>query len=317
VPRNRTARLAVLPPSVQRSTSAPYSARTTAAFRRRTVAAVLVVLSLALISVYFRESDGGALHGAQNAGATVLRPFQVAAERVAQPFRDVYGYFAGLVHAKSEADRLRAQVQILRQQVIQNEFAARQNQTLRGQLRYRAGAAFPQGYEAVSTEVIAQQPSQYEQRVVINAGTKDGVRRGDAVVTPKGLVGKVSLAFTQTARVTLLTDEDSAVSAVDLATDARGIVRHGHGASDSNSLFFDRVPKEEEVHENDLVYTAGWRSGALTSLYPKGIGIGFVSSVDQYDTDLFKQIQVTPFVDFSELDAVIVLASKNPAPLRR
>ena len=62
--------------------------------------------SLALLSVYFRESDEGALHGAQDAGATAVRPFQVGAERVARPFRDLYGWFDGLLNAKAENEEL-------------------------------------------------------------------------------------------------------------------------------------------------------------------------------------------------------------------
>ena len=66
------------------------------------------MLSLILITISFRESSTGALGGVQGAGATVLRPFEVGAERVARPFRDVYGYFASLVHVKRENGRLKA-----------------------------------------------------------------------------------------------------------------------------------------------------------------------------------------------------------------
>ena len=311
MPRNRTARLAVVPTSVQRSASAPYSSRTSTAFRRRAVVAVLVVISLALISVYFRESDEGALHDVQNAGATVLQPFEVAAERVAQPFQDLYGYFADLVHAKSEAERLRVANDRLRQQVIQNRFAARENESLQAELRYRAAPTFPRDYRGVTAAVIAQPPSPYEQQIVIRAGVDDGVRRGYAVVTSEGLVGKVSLAFRNAARVTLLTDEESAVSAVDANTGARGIVSHAQGATDV--LFLDRVEKEHNVRRGDLVYTSGWRAGRLDSLYPKGIGIGLVASVGQYDTDDYQRIQVTAFVDFSSLEVVTVLVPKRPS----
>ena len=76
--------------------------------RRRIVAACSSLLSLVLITVYFREPAGGGLHGVQSAGATVLRPFEVGAERVARPFRDAYGWFAGLVDAKSENATLRS-----------------------------------------------------------------------------------------------------------------------------------------------------------------------------------------------------------------
>ena len=298
-----------MPTSVQRPASAPYTSRTSTAFRRRAVAAVLIALSLVLISVYFRESDDGALHDVQNAGATVLRPFELAAERVAQPFEDLYGYFAALVHAKSEAERLRLANDRLRQQVIQNRFAARENERLKAELQYRAAPTFPRDYRGVTAAITSQPPSAYEQSIVIATGVNDGVRRGYAVVTSEGLVGKVSLAFRNTARVTLLTDEESAVSAV-TDTGVRGIVSHAQGASDV--LFLDRVEKEHRVRRGDLVYTSGWRTGRLDSLYPKGIGIGLVASVGQYDTDDYQRIQVNAFVDFSSLEVVTVLVPKRP-----
>jgi hypothetical protein len=68
---------------------------------RRIVLAVLVVIALALLTVSFRSPTNGALHDMQGYGSTALKPFQIAAERVARPFRDVYGYFSGLASAKS------------------------------------------------------------------------------------------------------------------------------------------------------------------------------------------------------------------------
>ena len=82
-----------------------------------------MLLSLVLITISFRSGSGGALHGVEGAGATVLRPFEVAAERVARPFRDAYGYFAGLVHVKQENSRLRQQVNELRQKALQGQSA--------------------------------------------------------------------------------------------------------------------------------------------------------------------------------------------------
>ena len=114
------------------------SSRTGNALKRRIVAGVLVLLSLVLITIYFRESAGGGLHTVQSGGATVLRPFEVGAERIASPFRDAYGYFAGLIHAKSENARLRAQVDDLTGKVIQSSTAEAENADLRRQLDYVA-----------------------------------------------------------------------------------------------------------------------------------------------------------------------------------
>ncbi len=273
---------------------------------------VLVVLSLALITIYFRESSSGGLHAAQSAGATVLRPFEVGAERVARPFRDVYGYFSGLVSAKSENKKLRREIDSLRQQVIQNQTAAAENEDLRRLLGFRDSPRFPAEYTAVNARVISRADSEFEQQVVIAAGSADGIPLHSPVVSADGdLAGEVSLIASHEAQVTLLTDPSSAVSALDLKTGAIGIVKHGQGAG---SLILDRVTKDQNVREGDTIVTAGTVSGSLPSLYPRGIQIGRVTSVGQSDIALYKQIQVSPFVDFSGLDAVAVLVSRKPVP---
>ena len=127
----------------------------------------------------------------------------------------------------------------------------------------------------------------------------------DPVVTGDGLVGVVIRVSPRTARIQLLTDQEAAVSAVDLRSGAPGIVRHARGTRET--LVLDRVRKQDVVRRGDEIVTAGWRAGALSSLYPKGIPIGRVTSVGQTDTDLFQQVQIDPYVDFGALDAVIVL----------
>lgn len=308
MPRNRSVRVAAIGSSAQRPGASPPSSRTSAVIRRRLVVAALVLVSLALVTVYFRESDGGALHSLQSAGAAVLRPFEVAAERVARPFRDAAGWFGGLLDAKSENEKLREEVERLRQQLILSESAVRENSLLRSLLVYREGPRFPRDYRAVAARVVARPPSQFEQQIVISAGKNDGLGKHDAVVTSDGLVGLVTKVASSVAQVTLLTDETSAVSAVDIRTNAAGIVRHGRSGG---SLVLDRVTKDLVVNREDVVVTAGWRSGELASLYPRGLPIGVVTSVGQVDTDIYKQIQIEPFVDFGSLESVLVLVRKR------
>jgi rod shape-determining protein MreC len=274
---------------------------------------VLVVLSLVMITISFRESPGGGLHNLQSVAAAGIHPFQVAAERVARPFRDVYGYFAGLVDAKSENERLREEVERLRQELIQNETARQENLLLRELYDFRAPPTYPLDYEYVGAAVVGYAPSQFQREVVISAGTSDGIRLDDPVVNADGLVGRITGVTARTARVTLLVDRSSAVTAIDLKTRAAGLVSAGSGGG----LVLDRVDKRLLVRRGDEVITAGSQEGKLPSLYPRGIPIGRVTFVGQTDTDLFKRIQVEPYVDFESLDAVIVLVPKQePAGAR-
>jgi rod shape-determining protein MreC len=306
--RNRSARIAVLGSPVPRSRPTGLSSRSVTAAKRRIVAGVLVLLSLVLITVYFREPAGGALHGVQSAGATVLRPFETGANRVAQPFRDAYGWFASLIHAKSENERLRAQVDLLTQWVIQNTNAADENANLRQQLHYVGLPRFPQDYRPVATDVISGAPSEFQQQVGIAAGSSDGILRDDPVVTADGLVGKVSSVAGHSAQVTLLTDPNLKVSALDLETNATGMVSHGQGPG---TLTLDRVKKSQVLRPGDTIVTQGWRYGGYSSIYPAGILIGTVTGASNSEVDLFWEAQVSPHVHFDSLRSVLVLVPKT------
>jgi rod shape-determining protein MreC len=313
VPRQRTARLPVLDAPTRRSDGP--SLRVARTVSARLVAIVLVFLSLALITVYFRESSGGPLHGAQRIGLSILMPFEVAGERIARPFRDAAGWASDLFQAKSENERLREQLESIRKQLIAEQTAARENARLRELLAFVDGPTFPDEYRGVVTRVVARPPSAYNQAVLVAAGSSSGITENSPVVTEDGLVGLVTDVTSNGARVTLLTDQSSAVSAIVLQSGAAGVVRHG--PSDSGALSLDRVPKDDLVNEGDLVVTAGWRSGRLESLYPRGIPIGTVESVGQQDVDLYKRIQVAPLVDFDTLAEVIVLVAKPKKPAKK
>jgi rod shape-determining protein MreC len=309
VPRNRSVS-AVLGSSVPRPRPQPFPSRSRSALRRRAIVGGLVVLSLVLITISFREPASGPLHGVQATGATVLRPFEIAAERVARPFRDVYGYFADLVHVKRENDRLKEQVNKLRQQALLGESARAQNNEFREQLSFVDSPLFPSDYSAVNTRIIGWR-SEFDERVVIAAGRDDGIRQETPVVTSDGLVGSVTQVTGSSALVTLLTDESSAVQVRDRESGAFGVLQHGQG---QGSLIVDGVTKDKRVSQGDVIVTAGTRSKQFPSLFPPDIPVGYVISVGQSDTALYKQIQIQSFVDFSSLDAVTALITKKQTP---
>jgi rod shape-determining protein MreC len=313
VARNRSSS-AVLEPNVSRPRPQPFPSRTRSALRRRAVVATLVLLSLVLITVSFRQPTSGALHGIESAGATVMRPFEVAAERIARPFRDVYGYFRGLAHAKQENKRLRAELDRARQEAIQGASAVRENEQLRAAQRYIDSPQFPRDFAPVNTRILSRAPSEFEQQVVIAAGSDHGIRLNTPIVTADGLVGRVTNVSADEAQVTLLLDEDSAVQALDPYTGAYGLVRHGQS---QGLLVLDRVTKDQNVQRGDVIVTAGTRSRQYPSLFPRGIPIGQVVSVGQTDTALYKQVQIRPDVDFGSLDSLIALVPRKRASSTR
>jgi rod shape-determining protein MreC len=298
--------VAVLGSSVQRSRSKnQYAGRARSAVLRRVVLAVLVIGALALLTVSFRSPNSGVLHDAQSAGAAALRPFQVAAERVARPFRDVYGYFNGLASAKDENERLKKEIRALRAEATANLAGARRADELQRLLDYQQGPTYPKDYRAVNTTVISFPSGPFAQQIAIAAGSNSGIGINTPVVSADGLVGRVTNVGRSTAVVTLITDPDSAVSARDLKTGVSGQIRHGQG----NTLLLDRVPKEQDVYKNDVVVTEGTRDRRYPSLYPYGIPIGRVVSVGRSDIASYVTVQVEPFAQLDSLDSVAALVS--------
>jgi rod shape-determining protein MreC len=274
------------------------------------VLAILVIVALALLTISFRSPTSGALHDAQGYGASVLRPFQTAAERVAAPFRDVYGYFHGLTSAKSQNEKLRKEVRELRAEALKNEAAAAQVPGLKRLLHYEEGPTYPQDYRAVNASVISFPSGPFNQQIAIAAGTHSGIHVNTPVVTADGLVGRVTDAGPSTSVVTLITDADSAVAAKDLTTGVAGLIRRGQG----ESLILDRVPKDQVVQKGDRIVTQGTRDPRYPDIYPYGIPIGRVLSVGYTDSAIFVQVQVAPWAQFGTFASVAALVSAKPAP---
>jgi rod shape-determining protein MreC len=306
VPRNRTVRVAVLGSSVQRAAAPGHPSNRSSALKRRIVVGGLVLLSLVLITISFRSS---ALDGVQGTVASALRPFEVAADRVSRPFRDAVGWVHGLANARSENARLRDRITELEQQNVLDEGAVQENVGLRRMLDFKGPPSLA-AFDRVNAMVLANPQSSLAESLTIAAGANDGVRKGMPVISPSGgLVGTIDGVWAHVARVTLLTDPQSAVTATDLThPDAVGLIQRGGG---DGVLVFNRVPKQPNVQIGDTVITEGSiGKGAEPSMFPRGLRVGTVASVSNLDVNTFKTIQVDPYVDFTSLQSVSVLVPK-------
>ena len=297
----------MLASSVQRSKPTPYPSRARSALIRRAIVVGLVIVALALVTISFRSPTSGALHDVQGAGSTALRPFQIAATRIAQPFRDAYDYVDGLANARADNKRLKKINENLRERDIQTKAQAALLPSVLKLLHFVQGPSFPTGFSAVSTSVTSPPGGPFAHTLAIDAGSSSGVRLNSPVVSGDGLVGIVSNVFPHTAKVTLLTDPDSFTSARDIDTQVRGMVHTGPGGT----LILDQVRKELRVKEGDKLVTAGTHNAQYPDLYPYGIPIGTVTSVSATDTATFLQVQVQPFANLGALESVAVLVPKK------
>ena len=287
------------------------------ALRRRLVVGLLVLASLVMITVYFRESPNGTLHGFQSAGSTALRPFEIAANRIARPFHDAYNWTADVFHAKRGERAAQEENTRLRQQAIQaGDSARREAAALRKLLKLKPAPAY-QDYAktAVTAEVLSNPVGQFDQTIVIAAGRSKRhprLRRRRHRARPRRPGDEGAARHALRHAPDRQGEQPSRRS--DHQTSAIGVVRHSQGPEDL--LFLDRVLKNKRVNRgrprDHRRPDVGRR---LSSLLPEEHPDRHASRrVGQTDVDAFQDVQVMPFVDFSSLQYVLVLASHKPHP---
>jgi rod shape-determining protein MreC len=280
--------------------------------RRRAVLIALVALSLILLTAYFGEAPGGRLHSVQRDFLTVVSPIQDGANKALKPVRDLFGWFSSTLHAKSQLAELRKQNDKLRAQLIERQSDERGYATLR-RLYHLDNELGVSAYRPVSATVTGKSPNLWNSTIVINKGTAAGVQLDDPVIVGEGVVGKVTLAAPDGAQVSLITDSDVEVSAMINETGAPGMVVPKVG--DPNDLLMEYLPANTPVNVGDYVVTSGTLQGGDDSLFPKGIPIGQVTSVQEEGSD--KSVNVHPLAELHDVETVQVLTDTSNSAVAR
>lgn len=152
----------------------------------------------------------------------------------------------------------------------------------------------------IAAEVIGANADSTSQTVFINRGDHDGIRKNMAVITPDGVVGKISEALPHTSQVLLITDRESGVGALLAGTRAHGVVK-GTG---NPLLWMDYVSADEKVPAGEQVLTSG-----EDRIFPKNLPLGWVSSTKAGFP--FQTIEVAPAAHLDRLEEVLVLLSQK------
>lgn len=280
--------------------------------RRRAVLVALSVVSLILLSISFSEADSGPLHSIQRGVSTVLSPLEEGASRALKPARDLVNWFDETFDARGDNEALREEVQQLRAEVAEAQSAVGENRQFRKMLKLDSADAALAEYDRVTGRVIGRSPTVWYSEVTIDVGSSSGVAVNDPVVTGDGLVGRISDTTRGSAVVALITDHRSAVSAKLLPDGPDGIVEPEVG--DPDDLLLDFIDSNNEVKEDQVLVTAGWSNGRISSAYPYGIEIGRISDTTVSGEQTFQQVHVEPFADIRNLDYVQVLTGGPARP---
>ena len=282
--------------------------------RRRAVLALIVAVSLILLSSYFGESESGPLHSVQRGVVEVLSPIQQGASTVLSPLRDVAGFFSSTFHAKTEVAQLRSANEKLLAENAQLQQYRITNKQL-SQLINLDTAIGINSYRPVSANVIESDPSLWYDQIEVDAGSDQGVHTGQPAIGENGLVGLVTDVTSGDAIVTLITDHTLEVTAeVQDGNGNFGVLQPSVG--NPSELVLSDLPNQANITDGQMVVTAGFRSGKLDSYYPPDIPIGIVSNANEVTLSSSGTVQVSPLVNLRHLEVVQILTKPQAGTTR-
>lgn len=248
-----------------------------AAPRTSDVAGTLRLLAYLALSVTLIVLDhrGDWLVQARGHASVAMQPVWWLAglpSRLGEGLRDDAATRARL---SEENRRLRNELLLGAARQARLQVEAEESARLRGLL----GAAERGGQEVQLAPILDVDLDPTRQRLMLNAGTASGVRRGQSVIDAGGLVGQVIEATPTTAVVLLLTDPDHAVPVAVARTGVRLIV---YGTGRSDRLELRNVPLSSDVRAGDVLITSG-----LGGRFPPGFPVGTIASLRPDDSRAF------------------------------
>lgn len=156
-------------------------------------------------------------------------------------------------------------------------------------------------YSIVTARVIGRNPGRFLTTFVVNRGTDHGIDLNMPVFTTHGLVGRISAVSRTHSKVQLLPDPALHVSVMVQRTRVVGFLNGG-----SVNYLQAMVPSYTGVREGDTLVTSG-----LGGIYPKGIGVGVVRSLQKGDVEVVTDLELEPFQKFMRLEEVFIM-QKEP-----
>ena len=259
--------------------------------RRLVLLGSLVLVCLVLLTVQTR----GRSSGAGEALAVVTTPVQTVLARVHRTAFGVWSTYLDWKNVRAENRRLRDENQRLRVEALQIGETLDENRRLRRLLVLCERLPL----DTVTGEIIAREWGGWVRSITVNRGRDDNIARLTAVISPDGLIGRVVDVRAGASIVQVLTDPASTVGGHVVRTRTAGIVE---GEARGTMRFKYMARDGAGIKVGDLIVTSG-----QGGVFPRGVPIGRVESIDDRGSALFHYAALTPVVDFSRIDEVLLV----------
>ena len=232
----------------------------------------------------------------ESAFSKIVMPIQNGLTYIKNKVAGNQSFSTDINNLQSENEELKQKNTELEQAVRELEILKSENATLKEYvgLKEKYGE-----YETVPAYIINKDITNYNNVMIINAGSNEGIEVNMTVISDKGLVGHVISVSEDTAKVQTILDTANTVSAT--MSSSREIVI-ARGNLGENNLKATYIPTDANIVEGDSVETSG-----MGGIYPKGIHIGTVDKVYATNNITDRYATITPAVDFSTVETVLVI----------
>lgn len=251
-------------------------------------AAIVIVALLAILQIK------GLLSPVRTAFLEVPRPAISFVRSLSTPVVGFFSTIYRLHQITQENAVLSTQILQLQQQLADFNQSETENEALRNELGFVTSSQL----NLQPCSVLAENPENVSDTLVLDCGTSQGVAVGQALISQGYLVGKIISVTGGSSTALLITDSNFLADALISQTSATGIIRGSFGSG----LILDRLSQDDEVQKGWLVVTAG-----INQQIPKNILIGQVGDIISNPNSLFKQATVISPIDFSNLQFTFVV----------
>jgi len=267
------------------------------------LAVTIVVLSVAFLGIIIFSLKSNSSVISSGVGS-VISPLQKIIYNANDKLKESFDFFINFSKVKQENEELAAKNAELENKLVEYNRMKDENTTLREMFDYSQAN---QNYNYLGCNIVGYSGGNISNGYVIDKGTNYGVKKDMIVITPQGLVGKVTKSESSYSIVQTILNENIAVaSMVESTRETTGILQGATDNKNKNLTVLSNIPIDSEIKEGDVILTSG-----LGGMYPKEIRIGEVISVEVDTVGIMKKAVVKPYVDFNKLEGLFVVVPKE------
>lgn len=215
---------------------------------------------------------------------------------ISQGISSLWHGYVNLINVQKENEMLVEEVKRLRSEVIYLKEKAATGDRLTELLKLGDSSVDKQA----AASIIAKDPVNWYEALVINKGEKEGIEPGMGVITAGGVIGRVVKTSPDYSRILLMSDRNSAVAGLIQRTGYEGIVSGQHGST----LRLDYILTDADVQNGDIIVTSG-----TDGVFPRGLMIGRVNRVEKPQNRLFQSVELILEANLFREREVLVIKS--------